>query len=65
MTCILKVNLNRQHKTNISWLVITIKEILKTPIKILDKPIFLFKRTNEAAARSSKIFAALNGNLDV
>ena len=31
----LKVDLNRQQKTNTSWLETTIKAILKTPIKKL------------------------------
>ena len=41
----------------------TIKEIPKKPIQKLEKPIFLFKRTNKAADRNRKILAALNGNL--
>ena len=40
-----------------------IKEILKTPIQKLDKPIFSLKRTNEAASRNKNILAELNGNL--
>ena len=60
---ILKGELNRQQKTNTSWLVTTIKEIPKTPIQKLDKPIFLFNITNKAAARNIKILAAFNSNL--
>ena len=60
---ILKVKLNKQHNTTTSWLVTTIKEILKTPIQKLDKTIFLFKRTNKTAASNIKILAALNGSL--
>ena len=39
------------------------KAILKTPIQKLDKPIFSFRRTNEAAYMNSKILAAFNDNL--
>ena len=60
---ILKGELNRQQKTNTSWLVTTIKEIPKTPIQKLDQPIFLFNITNKAAARNIKILSALNCNL--
>ena len=41
----------------------TIKAILKTPIQKLDKPIFLFRRTNEAEVRNIKILASFNGDL--
>ena len=60
---ILKGKLNRKQKTKTSWLVITIKQILKIPIQKLDKPIFSFKRTNEAAARNRKSLVTYNGNL--
>ena len=40
----LKVNLISQKTTNTSWLVTTIKAILKTPIQKFEKPIFSFKR---------------------
>ena len=60
---ILKVNLNKQKNANTSWLVTTIKELLKTPIQKLDKPILLFKRTNDASSMSSKVLEALNVNL--
>ena len=40
-----------------------IKEILKTPIQKLDKPILFFKRTNKATFRNIKILAAFNGDL--
>ena len=33
--------------------------ILKTPVQKFDKPIFLFRRTHEAAVRNSKILAAI------
>ena len=45
------------------WLVTTIKAILQTPIRKFEKPIFLFKRTQEAAFRNSKILAAFKGDL--
>ena len=37
---ILKVEINRQKKTNTSWLVTTTKEIMKSPIQKLNKPTF-------------------------
>ena len=46
--------LNIQQTTNVSWLVTKMKAILKTPIKKFEKPILLFRRTHEAAARNSK-----------
>ena len=61
----LKGKLNIKHKSNTSWLVTTIKEILKTPIQKLEKLIFLLKRTNEAAVRNNKILTAFNGDLCV
>ena len=61
---ILKVKLNRKQKTSTSRFVTSLKEITKSPIKKLDKPIFLFKIKNEAAARNSKILAAFNINID-
>ena len=39
----LKDKLNIQQKTNTSWMVTTIKAILKTPIKESEKPIFSFR----------------------
>ena len=44
-------------------MVTKIKAILKTQIQKLEKPIFLFSRTNKAAVRNSKILAALNVDL--
>ena len=35
--------------------------ILKTPVQKFENPIFLFRRTHEAAVRDNKIFAAING----
>ena len=60
---IIKGNIDRQQNTNTSWLATTIKEIMKTPIKIMDKRIFSFKRTNKAASSNIKILAKFNGNL--
>ena len=62
---ILEVKLDRQHNTSTSWLVIKIKEIVKTPIYNQDKPIFSFKIRNEAVARNIKILTAFYGNLCV
>ena len=59
----LKNNLKRQQKTNTSWLVTTIKSILKKPLQKLENPIFSFKRTNKTAVSNSKILAAFNGDL--
>ena len=59
----IKVNLNIQQLTNTSCLVTKIKATLKTPIKKLEKPIFLFRRTHGAAVRNSKILAAFKGDL--
>ena len=56
-------NLKSKQPMNASWLVTTIKATLKTPIQISRKPIFLFRRTHEAAVRSSKILAAFKGDL--
>ena len=58
----LKCKPNSQQKTNKSWLVKTVKAILKTTIKKLDKLIFSFNRTNKASVRNIKILAALNGD---
>ena len=60
---ILKGNLNSQQLTNASWLVTTIKTILKMPIQKLEKPIFLFRITHEAAVSNSKILMAFKGYL--
>ena len=49
--------------TNASWLVTTIKAILKTPIQKYKNPIFLFRRTHGAAVKNSKILAAFKGDL--
>ena len=59
----LKGKLNIQHTKNASWIVTTIKVILKMPIQKFEKPIFSFRITQEAAVRNSKILAALKGDL--
>ena len=59
----LKVNLNSQQTTNTSWLVTTIKVILKTPTQKSENTIFSFRRTHEAAFRNSKILASFKGEL--
>ena len=59
----LKGKMNIQHMTNLSWLVTNIKAILKTPIHKFENPIFLFRRTYEAAVRNRKILAALRCDL--
>ena len=38
--------------TNASWLVTTIKAILKTPTRKFGNPFFLFRRTHKAAFQS-------------
>ena len=55
----LKVKLNGQNMMNVSWLVTTIKAILKTHIEKFEMPIFLFSRTHETAVRNSKILVAI------
>ena len=59
----LKGKLNIPHTTNESWIVTTIKAILKTPIQKFEKSIFLFRRTHAAVVRNSKILAAFKGDL--
>ena len=59
----LKGKLKNQQMKNTSWLVTTIKAILKTPIQKFKKPIFSFRRKNEAAVSNIKILAAFNGDL--
>ena len=59
----LKGNLKSQQKTNTSWLVTTIKAILKTLIHKFQKPIFSFRRTHEVSVRNSKTIAAFKGDL--
>ena len=65
----LKKGLNQQTSSKVSstkkkkktsWLVTTIKQILKIPIQKFDIPVFSFKRTNKAAARNRKLLAVLN-----
>ena len=55
----LKVKLNSQKTMNAMWLVTTIKAILKKPIQKFEKPILLFKRTQEATVSNRKILAAI------
>ena len=50
----LKVKSNSQQPKNASWILTTIKATLKTQIQIFKKPIFLFRRTHEAAVRNRK-----------
>ena len=56
--------LNNQQSMNASWLVTTIKAIMKLPIQKSEKPIFLFRITNEAAVRNRKILAVFKVDLD-
>ena len=48
---------------NASWLVTTIKVILKTPIQKFKNPIFSFRITHEVVVRNIKILAEFNGDL--
>ena len=59
----LKDKLNSQQSTDASWLVTTIKAILKTPIQKFEKPIFSFRRTHETAVRNRKILAEFKVDL--
>ena len=55
----LKVKLNIHKTTNTSWLVTTVKAILKTPIQKFENPIFSFRITHEAVFRNRKILAEI------
>ena len=59
----LKDKLNSQHTTKASWLVTTIKAILKMPIKKFENTIFSFRRTHEAAVRNIKILVSFKCDL--
>ena len=59
----LKGKLNSQQTTKASWLVTTIKAILKTPIQKFVNTIFSFRRKHEAAVRNSKILVTSKGDL--
>ena len=61
----LKCKPKSQQTTSTSWLVTNIKAIMTTPIQKFEKPIFLFRRTHEAAVRNRKILAALTCDLGV
>ena len=60
----LKGKLNIQYNINKSWLVTTIKAILKTQIQKSEKPIFSFRREHESEDRNSKTLTAFKGDLD-
>ena len=59
----LKGKLSSQQSTNALWIVTTINVTPKTPIYKFEKPIFLFRRTHEAAVRNSKILTVFKGDL--
>ena len=59
----LKGKLNSQQKTNASWIVTTIKEILKRQIQKFENPIFWFRITHEEVVSNIKILAAFKGGL--
>ena len=59
----LKGKLNSQQLMNASYIVTTIKAILKTPIQKFEKLIFSFRKTHEAAVRNTKILAAFKCDL--
>ena len=63
ITNTLKVKLNSQQKTKASWLVTTVKAILKTPIQKFKNPMLFLMITHDAAVRNSKILASLKGDL--
>ena len=63
ITNTLKGKLNSQQNTNTSWIVTTIKAILKTPIKKFENLIFSFRITHETAIRNRKILASFKGDL--
>ena len=59
----LKGKLKSKQKINAFWIVTKIQEILKTPIHKSEKPIFLFRKTHEAAFSNSKIRKASKSDL--
>ena len=60
---IIKSKLYEKKKSNATWLVTTIKILIIKLVKKLEKPVFSFKRTYEAAQINSQILAAFNGTL--
>ena len=63
METILKVKLDK--KSHASWIVTTIKNIIRKPFKDLGLPVLYFKWTQEASCQNSIILAAFNGILGV
>ena len=59
---ILKGKLNSQQPTNASWLVTTIKAMLKTLIQNFVNTIFSFRITHEEVVRNRKILATIKGD---
>ena len=60
----LKIKLDHQQKSNTSWLVTTIKQLVRKISKELRTVLLSLKRTQEAAVHNSNIMAAFNVNLD-
>ena len=60
---IMKSKLDLTQNSSATWLVTTIKRMIIKLVKKLGKPIFSFKKTQEATRNNSQILATLNGNL--
>ena len=58
-----KGKLDQIQISNISWLVTTIKKILRIPIKYIRPLVFSFKRTLGAAQHKINILSYFNRNI--
>ena len=63
METVLKGKLDQKQNFQASWLVTTIKKIIRKPVKELGLPVFSFKRTQETVFHDRNILAAFYGNL--
>ena len=63
MAEIIKDKLDQKQKSYTSWLVKTIKNIIKRPVKEISLPVFLFRTTQEAELHKINILFLLYGNL--
>ena len=63
MAKILRGHLDRQQKSNMSWIVTTIKQLIRTTSKEFQSPVFSSKWTQEAEVQNSNIMVDFNRNL--
>ena len=63
METIIKGKLDQKQNSHASWLVTTIKIIIRKPVKYLRLAVFSFKLTQETLFQNIDIFAAFDGNL--